>query len=332
MKWFKHQTASHTDEKLALLQAEFGLEGYGFYWLTLELIAKQMEAGSDKTFVEYPISFWRKFYGFSLKKLQKLAGFCSDFEIFSIHFTKKTLRIDCPNLLKYRDEWSRKKSKNSGVTPEPLLPKDLDTELEEEKKEEERENTACAHVDPPDPVEGDPPPPSGPKKTDCPSLGRPSRHGFMACWQVYPIQQGQEEAWREWCRLEDNGTLEEAWAIRDKILMMAQEDDRWLDGFAPKMAKWLNGKGWQDQPYKKPKASPQGGQHQGQPRASTQAQKNSQDREGMALAVLKARENRKHAENIQGQNSGRIGGTGSALPSGDDWSDADSPPARCLGS
>lgn len=132
MKWFKHLTESHDDEKLALLQAEFGLEGYGFYWLTLEIIAKQMAPGSEKTFVEYPITIWRKFYGFSPKKLRKFAGFCSEFEIFSVKFSEKTLRIDCPNLLKYRDEWSRKKPKNSGVTTEQLLCKDKDTDKEKE--------------------------------------------------------------------------------------------------------------------------------------------------------------------------------------------------------
>lgn len=136
MKWFKHLTASHTDEKLALLQAEFGLEGYGFYWLTLEVIAKQMEPGSDKTFVEYPITFWRKTYGFSPKKLRKFVAFCSEFEIFSVEFSEKSMRVDCPNLLKYRDEWSNKKRKNSGVAPESLRRKetDKDTEKEEEKK------------------------------------------------------------------------------------------------------------------------------------------------------------------------------------------------------
>lgn len=93
---------------------------------------------------------------------------------------------------------------------------------------------------------------SGPKKTDCPSKSNPSRQGFMACWEVYPVKQGEEDAWREWCRLESNGTLESSFAIHDRIVLMAQEDDRWKDGFTPKFAKWLNGKGWNDEPYKKP--------------------------------------------------------------------------------
>ncbi|OEU70144.1 MAG: hypothetical protein BA863_05120 [Desulfovibrio sp. S3730MH75] len=93
---------------------------------------------------------------------------------------------------------------------------------------------------------------SGPKKTDCPSKSNPSRQGFMACWNVYPVQQGEEDAWQEWCRLERNGTLEASFAIQDKIILMNQEDDRWKEGFTPKFAKWLKGKGWNDEPYRKP--------------------------------------------------------------------------------
>ncbi|OEU70178.1 MAG: hypothetical protein BA863_01030 [Desulfovibrio sp. S3730MH75] len=93
---------------------------------------------------------------------------------------------------------------------------------------------------------------SGPKKTDAPSKSNPSYQGFMACWNVYPVQQGEEDAWQEWCRLERNGTLEASFAIRDTIILMNQEDDRWKDGYTPKFAKWLNGKGWNDEPYRKP--------------------------------------------------------------------------------
>lgn len=161
------------------------------------------------------------------------------------------------------------------------------------------------------------PPRSGPKNLDCPSKGRPSRRGFMSCWQVYPLKQGEEAAWREWCRLEDNGTLEEAWAIREKIIIMAQEDDRWQGGYAPKFANWLRDKGWNDQPYKKPQAPvADSAPSQGQPRATTQAQANAQTRKGLAKSLNAARRNR--GEDKLGQNDGGSCGPGPELSGVDD--------------
>lgn len=133
MRWFKHLTGAHQDEKMARLVSELGLEGYGFYWLILETIAGQIEAGSNRTALTYPVAFWRKITGFSPKKLRNFAGICSEIGIFSAEFSENSLTIDIPNILKYRDEWSRKKVKNSGVAPEPLRTKDTDTDTEEDK-------------------------------------------------------------------------------------------------------------------------------------------------------------------------------------------------------
>ena len=47
----------------------------------------------------------------------------------------------------------------------------------------------------------------GPARTDAPGKGTPEWTAFLSCWDVYPVRQGQEEAWREWMRLKRNGTL-----------------------------------------------------------------------------------------------------------------------------
>lgn len=130
MRWIKHLTGAHQDEKMARLVAELGLEGYGFYWLVLETVAGQIEAGSDRTSVSYPIAFWRKTTGFSLKKLRIFAENCADLGIIAADFSENSLTISIPNILKYRDEWSRKKGQNSGATPEQLRSKDTDTDID----------------------------------------------------------------------------------------------------------------------------------------------------------------------------------------------------------
>lgn len=155
----------------------------------------------------------------------------------------------------------------------------------------------------------DPSPAQGvPKRTDCPSKGNPQWAAFYSCWQVYPVKQKQEKAWCEWMRLHANGTLAEPYAIRDAIILLAQEDSRWQRGKIPDLANWLNNKGWDDQPFKEPAATPR----DGPPVARTQTQRNRQNLEGMAAFVRAADKELKHG-NTTAHLSG-IGPHGNSLP------------------
>lgn len=144
-------------------------------------------------------------------------------------------------------------------------------------------------------------PTHGPKKTDCPSKGNPQWAAFLSCWQVYPVKQGQEEAWREWMRLHGNGTLAEPFAIRDAILALAQEDSRWQRGKIRNMARWLNGKGWEDKPFREP-SPPAAPDAITRARAPTEHQRRQQENRNMAVALLAAREQERqqNAENHGG--------------------------------
>lgn len=143
----------------------------------------------------------------------------------------------------------------------------------------------------------------GPARTDAPSKGTPEWTAFLSCWDVYPVKQGQEEAWREWMRLKRNGTLEAAFVIREAILRLSAGDSRWRRGKVPKFARWLNGKGWQDEPYVEPgeadavralrggrdgTALPGGGRN-GEPAAPTEYQRQRQSSRRMAAALLAGR-------------------------------------------
>lgn len=153
---------------------------------------------------------------------------------------------------------------------------------------------------------------SMPKRTDCPGKGNPQWTAFSSCWQVYPVQQGKEAAWREWMRLHGNGTLAEAYAIRDAIILLSQEDSRWQRGKVPNMARWLNGKGWEDQPFREPAAqglAPGGGP----PAGRTQAQRNRQNLENLA-AFVGAADRRLANNGYPAENRNRIGQNGYALP------------------
>ena len=118
-------TASSRDEKLGSLVGEHGLEGYGFWWILLEQIAAQMEGGSSKCSVTYPLKKWASSCEVSTRKWQKFAKTLSDLKLVSLKFDQNLITVDCPNLLKFRDEYQRKQKKtpdtlrtNSGHAPD----------------------------------------------------------------------------------------------------------------------------------------------------------------------------------------------------------------------
>ncbi len=67
MRWLKHMTSTWDDEKIAAVVDELGLEGYGFWWRILEIIATQL----DEKFHYILRIFFQKmgsFFNFSAKK------------------------------------------------------------------------------------------------------------------------------------------------------------------------------------------------------------------------------------------------------------------------
>ena len=139
MRWFKHLTRSHEDEKMARVLDKFGPGGYGCYWIILELIAANMES-CRSTSLTIPLKKWSKSCGFSVKKFQNFVRFLSDIGCISVELqnnSENLLQINCPNLLKYKDEYLRK----SGQTPDKL-PKHTESESDTESETEiDKRNT-----------------------------------------------------------------------------------------------------------------------------------------------------------------------------------------------
>lgn len=152
MRWFKHMTNSHDDEILASLFDEFGLEGYGFWWLLLEKVASLMDE-TDRTFAEYPIKKWRKTFGISLGKFNKLTTYLELSGRLSKQTRDNVVRIEIPNLAKYRDEYTQRRKKTppenrdklpipigtmSGQTPEQDAEAETELDAEEKKKQKKK--------------------------------------------------------------------------------------------------------------------------------------------------------------------------------------------------
>ena len=122
MRWFKHLCEAHHDEDMELLMDLFGLEAYGFYWLLLEHLGSQLDE-KNKTYLSLPEKIWRKNLRISAKKFKKIVGFLQEKQKISVEILRNSpelVKIDCPKLLGYRDEYTLRKKNISGQTPESV--------------------------------------------------------------------------------------------------------------------------------------------------------------------------------------------------------------------
>lgn len=137
MRWFKHMTSANRDESLLQIRDEFGVAGYGVYWIILELIGEKITE-KNESFLKLSKKNWRKFCEFSPKKFQKFLKTCENLELFLTEIDGDFITVSCPKILKYRDEWTKKKGKrkpkNSGAAPEQRRSKELETEAETERE------------------------------------------------------------------------------------------------------------------------------------------------------------------------------------------------------
>ena len=106
-------SAARSDPKMRLLLAEFGFEGYGLYWNFLEIIAEDLGYKDTVAAATMSRQQWCNSVKISPKKFQKVLIFCSENFGFFVKNGGNLITIECPKLLKYRDEYTKRKGKNS---------------------------------------------------------------------------------------------------------------------------------------------------------------------------------------------------------------------------
>lgn len=147
MRWFKHMTRSWDDEKLASLVEKHGLEGYGFYFRLVEIVAGNIDENSDSV-VTYSLRRWSELTAIFQPKVKKLCQVCSDLGLIEFELTGEKLKVAIPKIFKYRDEYSEKRAKGKkknrdniptvpGQTPEQDTDTDTDTDVDVEKRAKE---------------------------------------------------------------------------------------------------------------------------------------------------------------------------------------------------
>lgn len=150
MKWFKHQTNARNDERMAKLADLSGLEGYGFYFMVLEIIAENMDETS-RNYAEYSVDYWAKKLGILPNKFKKLLENCIESGLFLVEKDIKNdkklsknrsenYKIISPNILKYRDNHT----KNLQVASKQELDKEVDKERDIEKDKKTQKADASA--------------------------------------------------------------------------------------------------------------------------------------------------------------------------------------------
>lgn len=151
MRWFKHLSASQDDEIMSELIDEFGPAGYGIWWIILEKLALACDE-TDATQARYSARRWAGFAGTSAQFFRKITRFLDEkIPNFCVEDDGRYIKIDCPNILKYRDEYTQKKQRkektnsgqspdtDSGATPENVLREQRQTQSTETEGEQSTE-------------------------------------------------------------------------------------------------------------------------------------------------------------------------------------------------
>jgi len=113
LRWFKHMATSSSDERLSEMKDIFGLEGIGFWWTLLEVIALQMDGKNQRYEAAYSLSVWARKVGCHHHKVSVFFKKFESVGLIDMSYDGSNgvgkLIIGVPNLIKYRDEYSGKK-------------------------------------------------------------------------------------------------------------------------------------------------------------------------------------------------------------------------------
>ena len=132
MKWFKHETDAFTSEGVDCLMQEFGMAGYGRWNRLLEIVAFKMDETS-RCHVEYSYSKWRNLLGLNKKKLNHFLTILEDKLNLNITINGQFVKIEIPNLLKKRDNYTRNVGSKDQETSKQDVDVDRDRDIKKKK-------------------------------------------------------------------------------------------------------------------------------------------------------------------------------------------------------
>lgn len=137
MRWIKHFSDFSQTEAMTDVLEKLGPTGYGATWLLLERIAASWDSKSEPE-IKLSVKAWKKACGLSPRKLQELLEILEIHNMVFAKLDENKLTLIAPILVNIRDEWSKRKAKDSGAAQESL-PSDSGTETEQQSEEENKE-------------------------------------------------------------------------------------------------------------------------------------------------------------------------------------------------
>lgn len=138
MKWFKHDTNAHNDEKIREMIHEVGCEGYGVYVIVLELVGEKIDENLSPQ-ISISDRVLREKCRLSHQKLVKILSFLDQKMLIFSKLIGKNWEISCPNMLNRLDNWTKKQSSNYVATTSQVPSNQNQKENQNKKKEEEPE-------------------------------------------------------------------------------------------------------------------------------------------------------------------------------------------------
>ena len=138
-------TRSWDDERISRLVERAGLEGYGFYFRLVEIIAANMEENS-KPNATYSAQKWSKLTAIFKPKVQKLCEVCSDLGLIEFEINSDLLKVSIPKIIKYRDEYSVKQGRKKVKSPDTVRTMSGATPEQEQIQKQiqiEKQNASC---------------------------------------------------------------------------------------------------------------------------------------------------------------------------------------------
>lgn len=168
MRWLKHLTRAHLDEKMTALIDECGLEGYGFFWLLCEVIGESIEKGSNSCELSHPLKQWAKILFCHHHKVSKQFSVIAKLGLAEIYFDStqglppqlpdsypalttpsnirvtsgydqgapySKIRVKISNLLKYRDEYASRVGTKSEENHDEV-PSKIERQIQIQKQKE----------------------------------------------------------------------------------------------------------------------------------------------------------------------------------------------------
>jgi hypothetical protein len=120
MKYINHMTVAGEDEKIQALRDEFGVAGYGAYWLIVEKIAAQIRPESVSINLTLSWKKWGLYLDIRPSLARKMIESMNKVKLITLQSDEKSATIGIPNILKYADEYSKRVGIKAGQCPEKV--------------------------------------------------------------------------------------------------------------------------------------------------------------------------------------------------------------------